>query len=78
MTDHSGDDRALDQVITELRDAPGPGPDWDRMGRPLMSRVGADQRAASSKPSPRVVAILAAAAAVLRVLGVGLLRSGRD
>ena len=31
MTDHSGDDRALDQVITELRDAPGPDLDWDRM-----------------------------------------------
>jgi ferric-dicitrate binding protein FerR (iron transport regulator) len=78
MTDHSGDDRALDQVITELRDAPGPDLDWDRMERQLMSRVDADQRAASSKLSPRVVAILAAAAAVLLVLGVGLLRSGRD
>ena len=78
MTDHSGDDRALEQVVAEMRDSPGPDLDWGRMERQLMSRVDAEQRTASRRASPRIVAMLAAAAAVLLIVGVGLLRSDRE
>lgn len=77
MTEQSGDDRALEQVTGEMRDAPSGDLDWDRLERQLMARVDADARETRRSGGGRLAVILAAAAAVLLVVGVGLLRGDR-
>lgn len=76
MSQHGGEPEALERVTSEMRHAPAPDLDWDRMEQKLLARVDGDERAMRRAGTFRIVAALAAAAAILLILG-GLWRSDK-
>lgn len=68
MTEPGGEPKALERVTAEMRETAAPEPDWDRLEQRLFARIDAHERSTRRAQSFRIVAVLAAAAAVLLVV----------
>lgn len=69
MTQRDAEQEALERVTLEMRDAPPPDVDWDRVEQKLFSRIEVEEASTRRSTTFRVFAALAVAAAVLLVLG---------